>query len=64
MATDIKDTTHAVDAAAVMRLLPARPRLLALVSCQVGALTLFVEGAAVAGESVEDLLGALVPGNR
>jgi erythromycin esterase-like protein len=30
MATDIKDTTHPVDAAAVMRLLPARPRLLAL----------------------------------
>ncbi|MFI8769163.1 erythromycin esterase family protein [Streptomyces sp. R-07] len=30
MATDIKDTAHAVDAAAVMRLLPARPRLLAL----------------------------------
>jgi erythromycin esterase-like protein len=30
MATDIKDTTHAVEAAAVMRLLPARPRLLAL----------------------------------
>ncbi|SCF66999.1 erythromycin esterase family protein [Streptomyces sp. Ncost-T10-10d] len=30
MATDIKDTSHAVDAAAVMRLLPARPRLLAL----------------------------------
>ncbi|WP_329060507.1 erythromycin esterase family protein [Streptomyces sp. NBC_01429] len=30
MATDIKDTTHAVGAAAVMRLLPARPRLLAL----------------------------------
>ncbi|UYQ62545.1 erythromycin esterase family protein [Streptomyces peucetius] len=30
MATDIKDTTHAVDAAAVMGLLPARPRLLAL----------------------------------
>ncbi|MFE0516503.1 erythromycin esterase family protein [Streptomyces sp. NPDC058964] len=30
MATDIKDTVHAVDAATVMRLLPARPRLLAL----------------------------------
>ncbi|MFF3781849.1 erythromycin esterase family protein [Streptomyces sp. NPDC001933] len=30
MATDIKDTAHAVDAAAVMRLLPARPRVLAL----------------------------------
>ncbi|MEU8486974.1 erythromycin esterase family protein [Streptomyces sp. NPDC048641] len=30
MATDIKETTHAVEAAAVMRLLPARPRLLAL----------------------------------
>jgi erythromycin esterase-like protein len=30
MATDIKETVHAVDAAAVMRLLPARPRLLAL----------------------------------
>ncbi|CQR65858.1 erythromycin esterase family protein [Streptomyces leeuwenhoekii] len=30
MANDIRDTTHAVDAAAVMRLLPARPRLLAL----------------------------------
>ncbi|MFI9586913.1 erythromycin esterase family protein [Streptomyces sp. NPDC052236] len=30
MATDIKDTTHAVEAAAVMKLLPARPRLLAL----------------------------------
>ncbi|MET8563814.1 erythromycin esterase family protein [Streptomyces flaveolus] len=30
MATDIKGTTHAVEAAAVMRLLPARPRLLAL----------------------------------
>ena len=30
MATDIKDTAHAVDAAAVMGLLPARPRLLAL----------------------------------
>ncbi|QQM38543.1 erythromycin esterase family protein [Streptomyces liliifuscus] len=30
MATDIKDAVHAVDAAAVMRLLPARPRLLAL----------------------------------
>ncbi|MFB7448242.1 erythromycin esterase family protein [Streptomyces sp. NPDC056194] len=30
MATDIKDTIHAVDAAAFMRLLPARPRLLAL----------------------------------
>jgi len=30
MVTDIKDTAHAVDAAAVMRLLPARPRLLAL----------------------------------
>ncbi|MEV8225301.1 erythromycin esterase family protein [Streptomyces sp. NPDC079167] len=30
MDTDIKDTVHAVDAAAVMRLLPARPRLLAL----------------------------------
>lgn len=30
MATDIKDTVHPVEAAAVMRLLPARPRLLAL----------------------------------
>ncbi|WP_171168911.1 erythromycin esterase family protein [Streptomyces sp. I05A-00742] len=30
MATDIKDAAHAVGAAAVMRLLPARPRLLAL----------------------------------
>ncbi|MFJ8510383.1 erythromycin esterase family protein [Streptomyces avermitilis] len=30
MATGIKDTAHAVEAAAVMRLLPARPRLLAL----------------------------------
>ncbi|MFE2561416.1 erythromycin esterase family protein [Streptomyces sp. NPDC059352] len=30
MATDIKDTVHSVEAAAVMRLLPARPRLLAL----------------------------------
>ncbi|MGG7575706.1 erythromycin esterase family protein [Streptomyces sirii] len=30
MATDIKDTVHAVEAAAVMGLLPARPRLLAL----------------------------------
>ncbi|MEU2588527.1 erythromycin esterase family protein [Streptomyces avermitilis] len=30
MATDIKDTVHAVEADAVMRLLPARPRLLAL----------------------------------
>ncbi|MFF0561281.1 erythromycin esterase family protein [Streptomyces sp. NPDC020472] len=30
MATDIKDTIHAVDAAALMGLLPARPRLLAL----------------------------------
>ncbi|NEY31857.1 erythromycin esterase [Streptomyces sp. PRKS01-65] len=30
MATDIRDITHAVDAAAVMRLLPGRPRLLAL----------------------------------
>ncbi|MEW2291231.1 erythromycin esterase family protein [Streptomyces sp. NPDC006743] len=30
MATDIQDTAHAVDAAAVMALLPARPRLLAL----------------------------------
>jgi erythromycin esterase-like protein len=30
MATHIKDTAHAVEAAAVMRLLPARPRLLAL----------------------------------
>jgi erythromycin esterase-like protein len=30
MATDIKDTAHAVEAAAVMKLLPARPRLLAL----------------------------------
>ncbi|NVK80218.1 erythromycin esterase family protein [Streptomyces morookaense] len=29
-ATDIKDAVHAVDAAALMRLLPARPRLLAL----------------------------------
>ncbi|MFD3523918.1 erythromycin esterase family protein [Streptomyces sp. NPDC058653] len=30
MATDIETTVHAVEAAAVMRLLPARPRLLAL----------------------------------
>ncbi|UXY31987.1 erythromycin esterase family protein [Streptomyces sp. HUAS TT20] len=30
MATDIKDTVQAVEAAAIMRLLPARPRLLAL----------------------------------
>ncbi|MES4906248.1 MULTISPECIES: erythromycin esterase family protein [unclassified Streptomyces] len=30
MATDIKDTAHAVEAEAVMRLLPARPRVLAL----------------------------------
>lgn len=30
MVTDIKDTTHAVTADAVLRLLPARPRLLAL----------------------------------
>ncbi|RDG38208.1 erythromycin esterase family protein [Streptomyces corynorhini] len=30
MATDITDTTHAVDAEALMRLLPARPGLLAL----------------------------------
>ncbi|MEU3985344.1 erythromycin esterase family protein [Streptomyces sp. NPDC026672] len=30
MVTDIKDTAHAVEAAAVMRLLPARPALLAL----------------------------------
>ncbi|MFD1828070.1 erythromycin esterase family protein [Streptomyces desertarenae] len=30
MATDIRDTAHAVEAAAVMGLLPARPRLLAL----------------------------------
>src|SRR5690348_1620839 len=30
MATDIQDTVHAVEAAAVMKLLPARPRLLAL----------------------------------
>ncbi|MET9514740.1 erythromycin esterase family protein [Streptomyces sp. NPDC002994] len=30
MATDIQDTAHAVEAAAVMKLLPARPRLLAL----------------------------------
>ncbi|MFK0022685.1 erythromycin esterase family protein [Streptomyces sp. NPDC090798] len=30
MATDIRDTAHVVEAAAVMRLLPARPRLLAL----------------------------------
>ncbi|NUR02392.1 MAG: erythromycin esterase family protein [Streptomyces sp.] len=30
MAPDIKDTTHAFEAAAVMRLLPARPRILAL----------------------------------
>jgi erythromycin esterase-like protein len=30
MITGIKDTAHAVEAAAVMRLLPARPRLLAL----------------------------------
>ncbi|MFE1443545.1 erythromycin esterase family protein [Streptomyces sp. NPDC058739] len=30
MPTDIKDITHAVEAAALMRLLPARPRLLAL----------------------------------
>src|SRR3954453_6832033 len=30
MATDIKDTAHAVEAEAVMRLFPARPRMLAL----------------------------------
>ncbi|QOV40994.1 erythromycin esterase family protein [Streptomyces ferrugineus] len=30
MAADIKDAAHAVEAAAVMRLLPARPRILAL----------------------------------
>ncbi|MGW0949626.1 erythromycin esterase family protein [Streptomyces sp. NPDC002623] len=30
MATDLKETARAIDAAAVMRLLPARPRLLAL----------------------------------
>src|SRR5919106_6597923 len=30
MATDIKDIAHAVEATAVMKLLPARPRLLAL----------------------------------
>lgn len=30
MATDIKDTAHSVDAASVMRLVPTRPRLLAL----------------------------------
>lgn len=30
MATDIKDTAQTVEAAAVMKLLPARPRLLAL----------------------------------
>ncbi|MFD3497866.1 erythromycin esterase family protein [Streptomyces sp. NPDC058676] len=30
MPTDIRDTAHAVEAAAVMKLLPARPRLLAL----------------------------------
>ncbi|OIJ84799.1 erythromycin esterase family protein [Streptomyces colonosanans] len=30
MATDIKDTAHAVEAAAVMRLLPTRPQMLAL----------------------------------
>lgn len=30
MATDIKDITHAVEAASVLRLLPVRPRLLAL----------------------------------
>ncbi|MFF7019912.1 erythromycin esterase family protein [Streptomyces klenkii] len=30
MATDIKDAAHAVDAAGIMRLLPTRPRLLAL----------------------------------
>ncbi|WP_169949376.1 erythromycin esterase family protein [Microbispora sp. H11081] len=30
MATDIKDAVHAVDAASVMRLLPSRPRVLAL----------------------------------
>ncbi|WP_149180406.1 erythromycin esterase family protein [Streptomyces sp. TRM49041] len=30
MATDIKDTVHSVEAAAVMRLFPARPQLLAL----------------------------------
>ncbi|MGP8296761.1 erythromycin esterase family protein [Streptomyces inhibens] len=30
MATDIKDTAHTVEAAAVMKLLPGRPRLLAL----------------------------------
>src|SRR5687768_6384246 len=30
MATDITDITHAVEASAVMKLFPARPRLLAL----------------------------------
>ena len=30
MATDIKDIVHAVEASAVMRLFPGRPRLLAL----------------------------------
>uniref|UniRef100_UPI002810E435 erythromycin esterase family protein n=1 Tax=Streptomyces alfalfae TaxID=1642299 RepID=UPI002810E435 len=30
MVTDIRNTTHAVEATAVMKLLPARPRLLAL----------------------------------
>jgi erythromycin esterase-like protein len=40
MATGIKDTVHAVEAAAVMRLLPARPRLLALGEPTHGADTL------------------------
>jgi erythromycin esterase-like protein len=40
MATDIKDTTYPVDSAAVMGVLPARPRLLALGEPTHGAQTL------------------------
>ncbi|MFJ5680904.1 erythromycin esterase family protein [Streptomyces sp. NPDC093097] len=40
MATDIKDTVHAVEAAAVLKLLPARPQLLALGEPTHGADTL------------------------
>jgi erythromycin esterase-like protein len=40
MATDIKDTAHPVDSAAIMGLLPARPRLLALGEPTHGAETL------------------------
>jgi erythromycin esterase-like protein len=43
MATDIKDTAHAVDAAAVLRLLPSRPRLLALGEPTHGEDTLLVQ---------------------